>query len=182
MVSGKFRIHGRGACLLSLIKIWDDPFRSSGPRGDQSSHVSDSIGFCVAGFMVPKKRIWPASGPRGKVFNGGGWVGGRRQLQEGLRAGPKQRPEAASSPPSRPGPQTRSGFPGSRGRRAWPGAELGVPRLGEEPGRRQWTQRREGRRLREQPGGGTWERAPRPLPPSGPLPLCPLPLRRRLEI
>lgn len=33
MVSGKFRIHGRGACLLSLIKIRDDPFRSSGPRG-----------------------------------------------------------------------------------------------------------------------------------------------------
>lgn len=64
---------GEGACLLSLIKIRDDPFRSSGPRGggDQSSHVSDSNGFRVVGFVVPKKRIWSASGPREKVFNGG---------------------------------------------------------------------------------------------------------------
>lgn len=33
MVSGKYRIHGRGACLLSLINIGDDPFRSSRPEG-----------------------------------------------------------------------------------------------------------------------------------------------------
>lgn len=45
--------------------------RGGGGGGDQSSHVSDSNGFRVAGFVVPKKRIWPASGPREKVFNGG---------------------------------------------------------------------------------------------------------------
>lgn len=178
MVSGKFCIHGRGACLLSLIKIRDDPFRSSGPGGINLPTSQIPMDFVWPGLWSQRREYGQHQG-LGKRSSTGGR---RRQFQEGLRAGLKPRIDAASSPPSWPGSQTRSGFPGSRGRRAWPGAKLGVPRLGEEPGRRQWTQRREGRRLREQPGGGTWEQAPRPLPPSGPLPLCPLPLRRRLEI
>jgi hypothetical protein len=71
MVSGKYRIHGRGACLLSLINIRDDPFRSSRPEGTNLPHVSDSTGVCETRFVVLKKRIWPTSGPRGKVFNRG---------------------------------------------------------------------------------------------------------------
>lgn len=138
-------------------------FAALGRRGP--IHVSDSPGVCEARFVVPKKRLWP----RGKVFTRGvGEDSSKRGC--GLDQSQEARQHQAHTP-SRPGLQARRGFPGSRGRRAWPGAGLGVPRLGEEPGRRQWTQQREGRRLREQPGGGTRELAPRPLPPPGPLPL-----------
>lgn len=71
MVSGKYRIHERGACLLSLINIRDDLFSQLWAGGDRSSHISDSTGVCEVRFVVPKKRIWPASGPREKVFNRG---------------------------------------------------------------------------------------------------------------
>lgn len=182
MVSGKFRIHGRGACLLSLIKIWDDPFRSSGPRGINLPTSQIPLDFVWPGLWSQRREYGQHQGLGERSSTGvGGWVeedSSKRGCGLGQSKDPRQHQAHLPGQVRKPGADSQDPEGAGHGQaQSWGCRDLGKSRAADN-GRSGGRGGGCGNSREAAPGSAL----PAPCPPPVPSPLCPLPLRRRLEI